>query len=146
MALIINPDEYVTPAIRELPPSLVHSHNSKLFNNLEEAKMQLTNKTLLPAEFAVAYYNDPNSPYGENAVVGIGSLTHGKGNILLYNEYNSKDKQIDNEIENIHSSIYAAIVKFNTEYNELKCTIAALDERVKALENKAALDEHINNY
>ena len=65
--------------------SVIHTFNSHLFDNIEEAEQMLKDKVLLPGEVAFAYYADPDMEYGMNAIFAIGPLTNGSQNLIFKN-------------------------------------------------------------
>ena len=131
--------------INPLPDSLIHSYNKKCFENINEAAIQLLNKTLLPGEFAVAYYNDPNAVYGESAIFAIGPLSHGRGNILFKNSEQLDSEKLEveqtladqnNTITNFQENINIIISSLQSTIIKQQEIIESLIARVEALENK----------
>lgn len=106
MSLFLNTD-LNTNTNNPLPGNLIHTYSKKCYTNKEEAEKVIMNKVLLPGEVAFIYYYDKLSPYGQNALIAVGPLTNGAGNILFKNalELNEIIDLLKNSINSINASI-----------------------------------------
>ena len=127
--------------------SVIHTFNSHLFDNIEEAEQMLKNKVLLPGEVAFAYYADPDMEYGMNAIFAIGPLTNGSQNLIFKND-TLLNKEIQ-KVQYMQNKLILLQEQLNNKLEGIDYVQTTLLDLQDQLNNKIIelneLSENINN-
>lgn len=106
MALYLNNAQYCQ-SNQSSQDTLIHSYNKSFFSDYNQAKSVLLQKVMKPGEVTFAYYYDPKTPYGQNTIFAVGSLSAAGCNTIFKNadEIDNVKDVLDETIADINASV-----------------------------------------
>ena len=145
MALYLNNAQYGS-SNQSSQDTLIHSYNKSFFSDYNQAKSVLLQKVMKPGEVTFAYYYDPKTPYGQNTIFAVGSLSAAGCNTIFKNadEIDSVKDVLDETIADINASVSNMETKVDGIIKEKNSLLEKIEKNINDIDQLKGSVKDIN--